>query len=283
MIDFMRSLLGWSGSTRTVVGHRVGVDIREVAYIQASNARINALFSLYKRFRGTPYEQQVKTVYEKTKTIHTYLVARKKIHELEIFHIQHTEHFINTFTVILDAQQRQPEPAPTATAPAPAAGRQAPMPTAGWVPGAAPAAGRPPQAPPNTMPLNPAPARPMNGRAYDTPSPAHRAQAPRLTLPEIRIDAAARIRYELETGSDGLMVKEIGLQATAADKEDFLAHLAARFGISHISYMGNAPVNIPDNTGSHPTGLLPVILWQGTPYAIHLAHNRLFPVTLFPL
>ena len=125
MINFVRSLLRWTSFTnnRTVLGRPVSVDIREATYVQDSKTRLNALYHLYNRFRGTPHEQKLKLVYEKTKNIHAYLVARKKVHELELFHIRHTEHFINTFTVILDAHQRQQD-SPLAAVGAP--GRQPP-------------------------------------------------------------------------------------------------------------------------------------------------------------
>jgi hypothetical protein len=263
MINFLRSLLSWtrSAKNRTVVGRPVAVDIREATYIQDSKNRLNALFQLYSRFRGTPQELKFKTVYEKTKSIHAYLEARKKVHELELFHIQHTEHFLNTFTVILDAHHRQHAPLAATIAPpaiAPATARRA-----------------------VSMPVPPQPVNPMNGGEPLLPPEATRTQIPRLTAPEIRINAPARIRYYVkEARPDGLLSREIGLNSAAAETAAFLAEVTARFGITSVSYLGNALVNIPDSSGAPPTGLVPVILWQGRPYALHLSQNRLFPVVI---
>jgi hypothetical protein len=267
MISFVRSLLRWtrSANNRTVVGRPVAVDIREATYIQDSKNRLNALFHLYNKFRGTPHEQKFKSVYEKTKNIHAYLEARKKVHELELFHIQHTEHFINTFTVILDAHQRQQDIPFAATTTQPTTGGGA---STGRRPGVAP---NPPQ-----------PVNQMNGGEPFLPPEATRTQIPRLTTPEIRINVSARIRYYVKEGSpEGLLAREIGLNSSAAETKAFLADVTARFGIGPVAYLGNALVHIPDNSGAPPTGMVPVIRWQGTAYALHLSQNRLFPVAVY--
>ena len=268
MINFVRSLLRWTSFTnnRTVLGRPVSVDIREATYVQDSKTRLNALYHLYNRFRGTPHEQKLKLVYEKTKNIHAYLVARKKVHELELFHIRHTEHFINTFTVILDAHQRQQDsPLAAAGAPGPS-GYGAPAAARPW------AQANPPQ-----------PVNPMNGGEPLLPPATGRTQIPRLSTPEIRINATARIRYYVKEASpEGLLTREIGLNSPAAETAAFLADVMARFGIGQISYLGNALVNIPDSSGANPTGMVPVIRWQGAPYALHLSQNRLYPVLLPP-
>ena len=107
MIKLMRSLFGIGGSSnkRTVLGKSISVDLKDVEYIKDSSNRLSTLHELYTRYRGTPHEQKIKIVYEKTKNIHNYLVTRNRLHELELFHIQNTEHFINTFTVIMDVHQ----------------------------------------------------------------------------------------------------------------------------------------------------------------------------------
>jgi hypothetical protein len=257
MIDWLRSFFGWSGSAnaRTVVGHQEPVDIRQAAYIQDSNTRLNLLFHLYNRFRGTPHEAKIRSVYDKTKSIHAGLVERKRIRELELFHIQNTDHFINTFTVILDAHQKH------ARRPLAAAG-----PT-----GSRPAAGNSSQEP----------VMPTNGRAALAGLPAAGTQIPRLSAPVVRINPTARILYDLpEATPEAAKTKEIGLTSTAAEKESFQAHVSGRFGISDIAYLGNALVNIPDTSGPTPTGLVAIIQWQRQAYAVNFTDGRLFPVKL---
>lgn len=271
MIELVRALFGWRKATqgRTVLGHPGPVDNREAAYIRASNSRLHALFQLSNRYSDTAQAPTFKSVYEKTKSIHTFLVARKRIRELELFHIQNTDHFINTFTVILEAH-----PKPTAA-----------FPTAG------PAETGPGQAKKEKFPARPAPLQ--NGR--ETPPPtngrglaASGTQIPRLTVPAIRINPAARILYSLPAApsmgmpQEGSMTREIALSSPPEEKERFLAHVTTRFGIAGISYLGNALVNIPDTTGPSPTGLVAIILWQGQPYAVNFTDGRLFPVQPHP-
>jgi hypothetical protein len=261
MINWLRSLFGWSGSAnaRTVVGHPEPVDIREAAYIQDSNTRLNILFHLYNRFRGTAHEAKIRSVYDKTKSIHAGLVDRKRIRELELFHLQNTDHFINTFTVILDAHQKH------------ARGTLAALPSRFGATESRAATGNGHQEP----------GMPLNGRAAPGGQPAAGTQIPRLSAPAVRIHPTARILYDLQEATpEAVKTKEIGLSSTAAEKESFQAHVSARFGIGNITYLGNALVNIPDTKGPAPTGLVAVIQWQGQAYAVNFTDGRLFPVKL---
>ena len=86
--------------------HPGAADARAMQYIRASNARLNALHKLYDRYKHTPHAEKILAVFEKTKLIHNYLVTRKRIQELELFHVQNTEHFINTFTTVINVHER---------------------------------------------------------------------------------------------------------------------------------------------------------------------------------
>jgi hypothetical protein len=267
MINFFRSLLGWRGpaNTRTVAGNQVTLDRREAAYIQDSNTRLQALFNLGKRYKGTPQEARMQAVYEKTKTIHTYLVARKRSQELELFHLQHTDHFINTFNVIWQAHQIHPEG--LATAPAPE--QAIPLPEATITK----------ERKVEERNKRQEPVHATNGRV-SLPLPEEpKAQIPRLAAPNVRINPNAKVLYPIkEPNLKGETTKEIGFTSPALEKESFQAHISARFGIRNIAYMGNALVNIPDTAGPTHTGLVPIIQWAGSLYALNLNDNRLFPV-----
>lgn len=266
MIDLVRSLFGWSkaASGRTVLGHPGLVGAREAAYIRDSNTRLNTLFQLCNRYQGTPHALKIRSVYEKTKSIHTLLVARRKIRELELFHIQNTDHFINTFTVILEAHPRF---SPLAAGHAEAGSSRTIKESASS----------------RTSPLNQghAPVSPtVNGR-WMALSAGSGTQIPRLTAPGIRINPAARILYYLtEPTPDGNITREIALSSAPEEKESFLAHVAGRFGITGMAYLGNALVNIADTSSPTPTGLVAIIQWHGHPYAVNFTDGRLFPVKL---
>jgi hypothetical protein len=267
MINLIRSFFTWSGSahTRTVAGNQVSVDKKEAAYIRDSNTRLQALFTLGKKYMGMPQEPKMRSVYEKTKDIHTYLVTRKRTQELELFHLQHTDHFINTFTVIWQAHQRNPESPMAASPPAPGAVLPA---------GTFKTHGRP--AAINTgQEAGHAP----NGRVSLPLTEEPKPQLPRLAAPNIRINPNAKVLYHLQApAAEGGKTREIGFTSPAQEKESFLALVSARFGIRNILYMGNALVNIPDTAGPNHTGLVPVIQWQGSLYALNLIDNRFFPV-----
>ncbi len=108
MIKFVRSLFGLNGSSskRAVAGASISMDLQEVAYINDSNHRLAALLNLYKSYKETLHGDKIKKVYEKTKQIHDYLISKKRVHELEIFHIRNTDNFINTFALIIEVHHR---------------------------------------------------------------------------------------------------------------------------------------------------------------------------------
>jgi len=268
-MNFLRSLFGLDDSpeNRTVLGNNVRVDEKEGAYIRNSNKRLTILFNLYNRYQETPHATKIQTVYEKTKNIHTYLIARKRAHALELFHVQHTDHFINTFTVIVDVYQSHQQ---TPVVPA-----------------------YPPVRPPV---LDERLKTPINGRGQQVdnrrsqpvvkpvsvPRPLPYTEnatnkIARLALTEIWLNSSARIIYDKVNTPNGILAKEISFTSTKQEQDNFLLFVSGRLGIRDISYVGNAMVHILSN-GANGTGIVPILYWQGFTYALNLKDNCLFPV-----
>lgn len=255
----MRSLFGLERSTRTVVGHSASIDLKDVTYIKESKERLTALHHLFKRYRGTPHETKMRLAYEKTKNIHNYLLSKRRLHELELFHLQNTDHFLTTYSVILNAYEQQhhsPQAGSASFSGKFAALNSRPVVAAG----------------PKTEMVKPVSSE---GGATDK----DRLEVPKLQVPVIMINSYANIPYE--EADDELPPAEIGLTSSEPEKEAFLQHVSVRLGIDEISYVGNALVNIPNSNGDTPTGLVPVIHWKGYLYALNLNDYRLFPVKLY--
>jgi hypothetical protein len=304
MIQFFRSLFGGGQeSTRTVMDHPGAADARAMQYIRASNARLNALHKLYDRYKHTPHAEKILAVFEKTKLVHNYLVTRKRIQELELFHVQNTEHFINTFTTVINVHERhikdsyipereKPQPLPQVNKPRPQGQ---------------------PQPQPRVMP------RPEPSQAFESKveqvlkriesetikglytaqkvtemvkrvaNQAPGAQAdvmqttvPTLGVPVIAIDTYSRVFYAPELEGGATMSKEISFTSSDGDKEVFLQHVAAKLAVEakELSYIGNAMLAIPDTKGPSPARHVPIVHWRGYPYAISLLDYRLFPVRM---
>lgn len=287
MIQAVRSFfgLGRSSTKRTVLGNRVPVDRKEAECIQGSNERLAHLHHLVSRYKGTPYAHKLKAVYEKTKNIHTYLVAKKRTHELELFHIQHTDHFINTFTVILDAVERQKGSSSTERTVTENTITESMI--------------SPPKAESKAEILlqqfesekirrrNQATLIPeMVKRTHSPGSLADteelKTEVPSLSAPAIAINTYSRIVYLKEDATHGLIANEIGFTSTKQEKEAFLLNVSARLGIDKLgmSYFGNAMVKIANSNGSTPTGYVPILHWKGYTYALNLNDYRLFPVRI---
>lgn len=277
MIQFLQSLVGAGqpASTRTVVGHPGSIELKDAEYLRASKTRLAALHHLYNRYKETPHALKIRAVYEKTKNIHDYLSSRDRVHELELFHIQHTEHFINTFRVIIDLHhQNHKQPKRKSNAP--------------------------PRRKPRTEGFFERIASKLTGRsadAYDkvdmvksfvsqdSPEQAakrnYKTTIPALSVPDVLINTYAKIPYVKEDVAEGFPSKEIGYTATPQEKLDFLQYISARMPVENISYVGNAHVSIPNSRGTVSTGLVPVIHWEGFLYAINLNDYRLFPVRIY--
>lgn len=265
----MRSLfgLGSSSGRRTVVGTALAMDVKDVGHLQASNTRLTDLHQLYSRYRGTPYAQKIKLVYEKTKAIHDYLISRNRVYELALFHIQHTEHFLSTFNTILDVHVGQP-----------VGGEGVKNADTGKI--------RPPQVPPAAVLREQEKkypklemVRPPAGRvAMGNHQPA---ELTHLAVPEIMINTYAAIPYIKEEVANGRIVNEIGYASTPREKEAFLQHLASRLSIHDFSYAGNALLSIPNSNGTQSIGVVPIIHWEGFLYAVNLNDYRIFPVKMY--
>ncbi|MHC2993334.1 hypothetical protein OB13_17765 [Pontibacter sp. HJ8] len=302
MMRFFRSFFGLErdATTRTVMAHPAGADARAVQFIRASNVRLNALHTLYERYKGTPHADKILAVFEKTKHIHNYLVTRKRVQELELFHVRNTEHFLSTFTTIINVHQRH-----TTDSFIPAKKERK---TAG------PEVARP------QVQVPPLPPRMENpGRQFETkvesvlkriesetikgiytaqkvsemvkrvanqapvaPPDVLRANVPSLTVPVIAIDTYSRVFYAIELEGAGTVSREITFTSSDQDKDTFLQHVASRVGIdkAELSFIGNAMLAIPDSKGPSPARHVPILHWRGFPYAISLMDYRLFPVRM---
>ena len=308
-MSFLRSLFGLDRPVgyRTVAGAPAPADAKEAVYVRNSNQRLNTLHNLYLKYKNTPHAAKLKEVLEKTKKIHGYLLSKKRVHELELFHIQHTDHFINTFSVIIDVHLRHAEPVLVAT----------PVPEPAVT--AAPPAPKPQQPPRQPIPKPPkyAPQRPFEEKVEDvlrkiesetirglytaqkvtdmvkrvagqaTYAPpvvdTHSTNPLALSLPTISIDTYSKIYYvkELENGSKG--PAEIGFTSSDEEKAIFVAHVSSRLGIAAgvLSYMGNTVMAVPGGFGRGHSMYAPVLNWKGCAYALNLQDYRLYPVRTY--
>lgn len=304
MIQFFRSLFGGGQeSTRTVMAHPGAADARAMQYIRASNARLNALHKLYDRYKHTPHADKLLAVFEKTKLVHNYLVTRKRIQELELFHIQNTEHFINTFTTVINVHERHIKDSyvPDREKPQPLPQVQKPR----------------PQGQPQPQP-RPAP-QPIPGQAFESKieqvlkrieeetvkglytaqkvtemvkrvanqaptgqADIMQAKVPTLGVPVIAIDTYSRVFYAPELEGGGTISREIAFTSSDSDKGVFLQHVAAKLAVQakELSYIGNAMLAIPDAKGPSPARHVPIVHWRGFPYAVSLLDYRMFPVRM---
>ncbi|CAN5151360.1 hypothetical protein BH23BAC1_BH23BAC1_41160 [soil metagenome] len=270
MIKFLGSLFGFKRSSgkRKVIGNIGSYDIKEAEIVNNSNSRLTNLNYLAIRYKGTAQEHKIKSVYDKTRNIHNYLLSKSKIHELEIFHLQNTDHFINTFTVIMDNFQRNKEGNFNFAYKKP--GNETYIGTI--------LADRRKVVHSSKLPELVRPLRSQGNIQIETLP----TEAPKLTVPEISIDTYSQIVYFREGTTSALIENEIGFTSTNEEKEAFINNVSTRMGVKPdgMSYVGNAIVNIPNHSGTFPTGYVPVIHWKGFLYAINLNDYRLFPVKM---
>lgn len=264
MIDYFRSLFGLNKTSgrRVVLGQKLDLDAREGQYVRDSNARLLSLHHLYSRYQNTAHAAKIKAVYDKTKAIQDFMISKGRIHELELFHIQHTEHFINTFSAIIEVYQ--PEDT----------GKEVSLQSSSSA---------------DTFLGKLKQQKVLQKKEEMKESPVLQARNGQNTtreggeesifLPTISINTFEKIPYFPE----GLPAKAIGYTSTTLEKEDFLRHISFILGLSfdQITYMGNARVNIRDTTASGKNSLLPVIHWKGSLYVVQLNESRLFPVKTF--
>ncbi|GGK79331.1 hypothetical protein ACD591_08525 [Rufibacter glacialis] len=270
MIEFMRTLFGMKETgKRKVVGAPVDFGVQEIAYINDSTRRLTQLQELGLRYKGTPQAAKMKAVYEKTKNIHTYLVSRKKFHDLELFHLKNTDHFLTTFTAILDVHQKHALLSQGATGASGTIEVSAQKSQVERLKRLEKIANLPDLVQPIT-----------NSVKFYNAGEA-RTAVPRLYVPDISINTVEKVTYYTEGKSEELVAKQIGFTSSKDQKEAFQHHLALRLGLKEVSYVGNALVTIPNNNGIQPTGIVPVIHWEGFLYALNLNDYRLFPVRIY--
>lgn len=269
MIAFMRSLFGLNSSSgkRKVVGNALAIEAKDVGQLQASNTRLSDLHQLYSRYRGTPHAHKIKMVYDKTKTIHDYLISRNRVYELALFHIQHTEHFLSTFSTILDVHLGHPAAsagARTAEA-APAMPNQLTREERNR---------QKEKSYPKLEMVRPPAGQMVMGKQQE-------GGVPHLSVPEIIISTYATIPYVKEEVANGKIIHQIGYASTPREKEAFLQYLAASLSFHDFSYAGNALMSMPNSNGTQSSGMVPVIHWAGYLYAVNLNDYRLFPVKMY--
>ena len=275
MIKLLRSLFGLKGVTgnRSVVGSPDSIDTKDLPYIIDSKRRLAELQELHTRYKSSPHAPILLAVYDKTRRIHRYLVNRKKGHELELFHLQHTDHFLNTFTAIINAHQQHYEEEEVKAVPLPKQVRKADMVGKTLVIGPFRRDSREVKA---ANKLN----RATSEQAFADITEAN-IDVPRLILPQISINTYAKIVYLKEDVAGGLSTNEIGFTSTPEEKANFISYIAGRLGIADIAYIGNAMVYVPNHNSSHPAEVVPVVHWNGAPYALSLEDDLLFPVRTY--
>jgi hypothetical protein len=278
MIKFVRSLFGLNGSSssRKVVGPHTNVsfDLQEVAFIRDSTNRLTALAGLQKKYKGTPHEEKLKKVHEKTKKIHWYLVSKKRLHELELFHIRNTDNFLSTFTLIIDVYQRHQESAFNIEAE--------------------------PQKPSikeadTTKPLKTIERSANNrGELFDIVEKVKQrsrqtsvvyalepaAEVPSLAIPEVSINTVAKAYYNKENAPGKQVAVEISFVSTQQEKDAFQLYVSERLGMKDIYYVGNARVKLSDSKGGTPEETVPVFYLRNYLYAITLQDFRMYPVKI---
>ena len=309
MMDALRSFFGMNASTgkRVVVGKRPDYEAHELEHVRESEANLTALYHLARSYAGTVHEPKIKQVYEKTKEIHHYLVARNRVHELALFHLRNTQHFLNTFRSIIEVHQKPESDIPPQEAytkartdhrnesggneinkkkPQSAIPEMAELlinlverkvveasSRRGWKNGR------------QSIPVWKARRNPawesMNGN--DSAAGTKYAAPPQAVaaIPEITLNTYEKARYYQKETPEGMEVKEISYISTPIEKEAFLQYVADRLEIRNVSYVGNATFRMPDAQGFIRNEVVPVIHWQGFLYALSLQEYRLFPVKMF--
>jgi hypothetical protein len=281
MIKFVRSLFGLNGSAanRTVLGTHTttNFDLQEVAYIKDSNNRLSALAALQKKYKGTRHEDMFLKVYEKSKRIHWYLVSRKRIHELELFHIRNTDNFLSTYGLIIDVHRRhqesnfpvselEPEPAPRKEPPV-----RKPLSTVD-----------------NTKTSSP------KGELFDIVEKVKQRSksatvvyaleagtlVPALNIPEVSINTVAKIYYTRENTPGKQVALEVSFVSSQQEKDNFQFYVSERLGMKDIYYVGNARIKLADGSGQEQEDTVPVFYLRNYLYAITLQDFRMYPVKI---
>ncbi|QHT70180.1 hypothetical protein GXP67_27810 [Rhodocytophaga rosea] len=278
MIQFVRSLFGLnkSSSNRKVAGAGLSYDQQEVEYIKDSNNRLAALVQLQKRYKNTPHAEKIKLVYEKTKKIQWFLVSKKRVHELELFHIQNTDHFISTFTLIVDVYERHQEISYQNSVAEPIV-KEVPV---QQVAVAAEKTGS--NGSRQKGELFEIAERVKNRSRQSTTlyTEEPTAPVPTLAIPEVSINTIAKVFYHKEEAPGKQTSFEISFVSTQEEKEAFQQYISSRLGIQEVHYVGNARINLLDNKGNIQKEMAPVLYLRNYLYALTLHDYRIFPVKI---
>lgn len=261
MSGFWRSLFGSkkAGNNRKVIGLPKTIPVNELPYIQDSAKRLQALQQLCVQFKNTPHALQIEQVYHKTKRIHAYLSDRGRGHELELFHLQHTDHFLNTFNVILNVHQQHHE-VQQPVLPKPPKSIFDPF-------------KRDQQKESSHRSLN----RNVSRQVFeDTRQSA--SSIPKLAIPQIALNTYSKIVYLKEETADVKRTCEVGYTSDQDEKNAFIRYVSDRLGIHTVSYIGNTMVYFPGQ-GHNTAELVPVIHWNHCLYVVCLEEVRLYPVS----
>ncbi|MDQ3393700.1 MAG: hypothetical protein M3512_06260 [Bacteroidota bacterium] len=266
----MRSFFGLPSGDRKVIGKTINFDLKDVEHIRNSNSRLTSLQKLLNRYKNTHHEPGISAVLEKTKSIHHYLVNKNRVHELELFHIQNTDHFINTFNVIMDVHQSPKESSPSQPRPEiiDIVNKQRDLKRTGYAPK-----------------KNSTTEQKQSAPVYSPPVTTESAisETPNLVIPDIVLNTFSKITYHKKDNPTAVNNKEIGFFSPKDEKEEFLLEVAARLNLPRpdIAYVGNAMVNFPDeNLMFKQLEYVPIIHWKGFIYALNLKDYRVFPVTM---
>lgn len=265
MSGFWRSVFGMKNvaDQRRVAEDAARVPLKDLPYVQESKQRLEALQHLCYRYHSTPYADQIKAVLEKTKRIHTYLLEKQKSNELEVFHLQYTDHFISTYAAIIQAHVGEQHKSRKATRAGAAVRKVASLLF---------------RSDRKEVKAARQKNQEVSERALQDLTSA-RSTVPRLTLPQIAINTYTKITYLLADDPDNIKTREIGFTSSPEHKEFFLNYLTEHLGIHDLSYVGNALLYLPSGNQANMPEMTPIIHWNDTLYAVCLTHFRLYPVS----
>ncbi|MHA6247943.1 hypothetical protein ACXYMU_08420 [Pontibacter sp. CAU 1760] len=255
--------MGDAAGQRRVAEDAARVPQKDLPYVQESRQRLEALQHLCHRYHGTPYADQIKAVLEKTKRIHTYLLEKQKPSELEVFHLQYTDHFISTYTAIVQAHAGEQHKSRMAIRAGVAVRKVASL----------------------LFRSDRKEVKAARQKNQEVSEQAlqdlkrARSTVPRLLLPQIAINTYTKITYLLADDPDNIKTREIGFTSAPEEKEFFLNYLTEHLGIHDLSYVGNALLYLPSVNQASLPEMTPVIHWSDTLYAVCLTHFRLYPVS----
>jgi hypothetical protein len=210
-------------------------------------------------------------------------VSKKRLHELELFHIRNTDNFLSTFTLIVDVHKRHQEsnfniadtephkPSPKEPAPV-----------------------KEPEVPKTLKTVERVGGTNKKGELFDIVEKVKQrskqssviyalepgTEVPSLAIPEVSINTIAKAFYTLENAPGKQVANEISFVSTQQEKDAFQLFVSDRLGMKDIYYVGNARVKIPDTKGVISEETAPVFYLRNYLYAITLHDFRMYPVKI---